>query len=363
MRFKFTPAPVVCALFALVALTAGDLAGGLAGDVGRARAQDGQDDRQVIDDFVTTRGITFESPGAKRPAPQTSQRPAQQSASRPAQPASQSAPRPAGKSGSTTTAKNTAGAPKKGGGSAAKNQTAAKGQGHGSGTGHGTGSGAGDAGSASVVNASASGSSKKPIGLGFTLFIKQGDNLVAADPSREFRQGDRLRIALETNTDGYLYIFHTESGRNPQMIFPNPAVDAGRNFVGAHARDFYPTDLSAWFEFDEVPATERLYFVVARQPLAGVPTGRDLIGACGGADADCLWKPTPAQWERIMAGAQGRRTLEGRNAQLARLQAPPPGSMTRGIKVKRDEPAPALVRVNDSADADLFVTTIDLIHK
>jgi hypothetical protein len=326
-----------------------------------AHAQEGQGDQKVIEDFVTTRGVTFETP-AKRPAPQTASRPS---------PQQQPAPRPPSKGGAAASAKTAGGTAQKGAGSATHGGPAKKGGAQEPATKkQPAGKGGHDSGGASdnaavrpiVSNASADNSPKKAIGLGVTLFVRQGENLIAADPSREFRQGDRLRIALETNTDGYLYIFHTENGRNPQMIFPNPAVDEGRNFVSAHARDFYPTDLSAWFEFDEVPATERLYFVVSRAPLAGVPTGRDLLNACGGAAADCLWKPTPQQWERIKAGAQGG-VVEGRNKQLAQLQSPPPAAMTRGIKVKKDEPAPALVRVNDSAAADLFVTTIDLIHK
>jgi hypothetical protein len=348
MRLKLSPTLVPLAFCAFALLTP-------------AGAQARQSDQKVIEDFVTTRGVTFETPAAKRPAQQTASRPPQQqqSASRPASKASAASPKQAGGAGQKQAGGATqSGGVKKGG----SQESASKKQPGGAGQQNAGGAGGNGAGPTAVTKASTDNSPKKAIGLGVTLFVKQGESLVAADPSREFRQGDRLRIALETNTDGYLYIFHTENGRNPQMIFPNPAVDEGRNFVGAHARDFYPTDLSAWFEFDEVPATERLYFVISRAPLAGVPTGRDLLNACGGAAADCLWKPAAQQWERIKASAQGS-VVEGRNEQLAQLQAPPPAAMTRGIKVKKEEPAPALVRVNDSAAADLFVTTIDLIHK
>ena len=330
MRFKLSP------VLALTLCTLAPLS---------AAAQDGQGGQKVVDDFVVTRGVIFEQP-RQRPAQSQSQ--PQSQPSRPAQQASQAPKRPAQKG-------SAGGAAKKGGAqeSASKKHPPGKGQ----------QGGAALSGQAAVVAASAGGPVRRPIGLGFTLFVKQGESLIAADPSRVFRQGDLLRIALETNTDGHLYIFHTENGRNPQMLFPNPGVDDGRNFVAAHSRDFYPTDLSAWFEFDEVPAVERLYFVVARAPLPGVPTGRDLVKACGGADADCLWKPTPAQWERIRVAAQDGRVVEGINSQLAELKLPPPANMTRGIKVKKEEPAPALVRVNSSDEADLFVTTIDLIHK
>jgi hypothetical protein len=46
------------------------------------------------------------------------------------------------------------------------------------------------------------------------------------------------------------------------------------------------------------------------------------------------------------------------------LQKPvQPVALQRGIKIKRDDPAPSVVRVNDSADADALVTVIKLVHK
>jgi hypothetical protein len=308
---------------------------------GTSRAQDAQDqedEQDVVEEFITTRGVSFAQPGAK-PTPPRNTSGARKGGS---------SPRPAAKKSRIPPTEETA----------KKRPPADKGA---TGESGGANDGASSAtGATAAVKASAQSGTMKPIGLGFTLFMRQGENLVVAEPSREFRAGDRLRIALETNTDGYLYIFHTENGQKPQMIFPNPQIDGGANSIAAHSRDFVPADLSAWFQFDDVPATERLYLVVARNPLAGVPTGADLVAFCGDQRDDCYWTPTPSHWERIRSGVG--RFVEGRNPQLAKL-TPPPGAMTRGIKVKKDEPAPAIVRVNDSADADVFITTIDLIHK
>jgi hypothetical protein len=33
--------------------------------------------------------------------------------------------------------------------------------------------------------------------------------LCGSIPTREFHNGDRIRISLEPNIDGYLYVFHT----------------------------------------------------------------------------------------------------------------------------------------------------------
>src|SRR3981189_2241074 len=46
------------------------------------------------------------------------------------------------------------------------------------------------------------------IGLGLTLFSRDSNGLaVRVDPNRIFHRGDRVRVLLETNSDGYLYIF------------------------------------------------------------------------------------------------------------------------------------------------------------
>ena len=48
------------------------------------------------------------------------------------------------------------------------------------------------------------------IGMGLTLFMRDSNGLaVRTDPDHVFHKGDRVRVLLETNTDGYLYIFNT----------------------------------------------------------------------------------------------------------------------------------------------------------
>ena len=364
MRFKISLTLAASALLAAVAINP-------------AGAQDGQDDQKLVDDFVSTRGVsivdpseakksssrrqTAQSSGGSRKSTGASKgtgRKNTQSSTEVASSKSKKKPTPA----TNTTNHNTHEAGTLATGPSAdanvSGGTASAGP---DGASSNNLSGGGSAPPAKFVKAST-----QAIGLGYTLFVKQGESLHAAGAGREFKAGDKIRVALETNTDGYLYIFYTENGLNPQMLFPNNRIDGGANVVAAHARDFVPADMNTWFEFDNVPATERLYIVISRNPLAGVPTGEALLDHCGGARREhCYWKPTPEQWKAITAGAPGGgRVRESQNTQLASLQVPIQSSaMTRGIKVKKEEPAPAIVRVNDSAAADVLVTTIDLVHK
>ncbi|HEY0003785.1 MAG TPA: DUF4384 domain-containing protein, partial [Pyrinomonadaceae bacterium] len=146
-----------------------------------------------------------------------------------------------------------------------------------------------------------------PIGIGYTLFMRNlNGEAVSVDPSHEFRTGDRVRIALETNTDGYLYVFYTENGNNPQMIFPDARLNRGENFIGAHVPTEIPSSLETderlqWFAFDQNPATERLYIVLTREPLPLVPTGEKLVAHCSAAQNRCPWRPVPELWTQVQA--------------------------------------------------------------
>lgn len=202
------------------------------------------------------------------------------------------------------------------------------------------------------------------IGLGYTIFRYKSDNeLVAIEPGKTFTAGDQLLVELETNADGYLYIFNAEDDSNPNMLYPNITLNRGRNDISAHTRDRFPADDQAEFVIDEKPATERLYIIFSRNPLQDVPTGEKLDKLCDRNRDDCDWRPTPALWEKIKSLASATKVVEGRNRELARVEISiRSDSLTRGIKVKPRAPIPAVIRMSDSPRADVLLTTIDLIH-
>jgi hypothetical protein len=300
-----------------------------------ARAQEPrQDDQQVIDDFVNTRGLVFEERPVRRPAPKPSGK-------------------GGGGQGKTAQGKPRPKAGKAGGGqgdSAAAAKPKAK-----QGAGGDAAAGEGDA---ATLKASVAG---RPIALGYTLYKMEGARLVPT-AAREFTSSDRIRIFLETNTDGYVYVFNTTDEAEPTMIYPHVTVGRGANGIEAHRRDFIPTTTS--FEFDAKPGVERVYVVVTRAPLDGVPSGEQLVRRCGGVRADCYWQPTAAEWSGLkQTFERGGRVREGRLPQLAGLQAVEPATLTRGLRVQQEEPPPAVVRVSESPAAPLLVTTIDLVHR
>jgi hypothetical protein len=73
------------------------------------------------------------------------------------------------------------------------------------------------------------------IGLGVTLFMRDSNGLaVRVDPNHVFQKGDRVRVLLETNTDGYLYIFNTTDDGPATMIYPHADLDEAGNYLQAH---------------------------------------------------------------------------------------------------------------------------------
>jgi hypothetical protein len=91
--------------------------------------------------------------------------------------------------------------------------------------------------STTTVEANAGVESYSPsnIGIGYTLYMRDPEgNAIRVDPTREFRAGDRIRLSIESNTDGYLYIFHTENNGEPQMLYPDTRLEQGDNRIEAH---------------------------------------------------------------------------------------------------------------------------------
>ncbi len=207
------------------------------------------------------------------------------------------------------------------------------------------------------------------IGLGLTLFTRDSNGLaVRVDPTHTFHKGDRVRVLLETNGDGYLYIFNTTDGGQPVMLYPSPELDEAGNYIQAHVPFEIPSSLAAqerlrWFVFDEHGGNERLYFVFSREPLAGVPLEDDLITYCRDAKPPCPWQPAAAVWSQIRMKMD--QPLQIDKAQ--RYDKPQTDTehqaTTRGIGLAKDDPQPSLIMMAASSNTSMLVTTLDLIHE
>jgi hypothetical protein len=203
------------------------------------------------------------------------------------------------------------------------------------------------------------------IGLGYTLYMRdENGNAMRVDPSREFRAGDRIRLSLETNTDGYLYIFHTENNGEPQMLYPDVRLEKGDNRIEAHVPYEIPWNepgVENWFKFDANPANERLYIVVTRQPLPGIPTDTALVSYCD--QNRCPWRPPVGVWAQVKMNVQAKVGVVKSNSYGQKQSQTEQVAVTRGIGLDQTAPEPSVIRLNVSANAPVLVTAVDLIHK
>jgi Domain of unknown function (DUF4384) len=206
------------------------------------------------------------------------------------------------------------------------------------------------------------------MGLGLTLFMRDSNGLaLRADPDHVFRKGDRVRVLLETNADGYLYIFNTTNEGPAVMIYPDADLDEGGNYLQAHVPFEIPSSLESeerlrWFAFDDVAGTERIFFVFTREPLNGIPTEDELISFCRNSKESCPIRPGTEVWAVIQKEMQeplktDRVERYGKAETAVEQQA-----KTRGLGLAKDDPQPSLVMMASSPRPTL-VATLDLIHK
>lgn len=206
------------------------------------------------------------------------------------------------------------------------------------------------------------------IGLGVTLFMRDSNGLaVRVDPEHVFHKGDRVRILLETNSDGYLYIFNTTDDGPATLIYPDVSLDDAGNYLQAHVPFEIPSSLSAeerlrWFAFDETAGTEHVFFVFTREPLGGIPLEDDLIAYCREAKERCPIKPNGEVWAVVQKEMQEPLQTD-KSKQYGRAQTSGEQEATaRGFGLAKDDPPPSLVMMASSTRSTL-VATLDLIHK
>ena len=206
------------------------------------------------------------------------------------------------------------------------------------------------------------------LGIGLTLFMRDSNGMaVRVDPDRVFSKGDRVRVLLETNTDGYLYIFNTTDDGPATMIYPHAELDEAGNYLQAHVPFEIPTSLATeeklrWFAFDENAGTEHLFLVFTREPLGGIPIDDELIALCRDSKESCPVKPNAEVWASVQKELQQPLKTDKKQQNGQAETASEKQATTRGLGLAKDDPQPSMVMMASSARPTL-VATLDLIHK
>jgi hypothetical protein len=131
-----------------------------------------------------------------------------------------------------------------------------------------------------------------PLGLRYAVLKRDASGkFQETNPDTTFRSGDRIRIQVDSNTSGYLYVVMQGSSGNWSVLFPSPEVSSGSNLVHKGQSLQIPPGDRGQFVFDEQAGAEKLFLVLTRQPEADLDK---LIYSMGGGAA-----PFPRDSNRV----------------------------------------------------------------
>src|SRR5205807_4553334 len=207
------------------------------------------------------------------------------------------------------------------------------------------------------ANSNSAASRTESIGLGYTVFMREvNGRAVRVDPTREFNNGDRIRISLEPNIDGYLYVFHTEGDGAPEMIFPDSRLEVDDNWIAAHVPIDVPSTVETderlrWFQFYGNPATEHLFVVVTREPLSEVPIEDALVCFCAANKDKCPWHPTVDVWTRLQQSAKAEVKIVTSDTAGQTQTEKEQTATTRGLGLDQTAPQPSVIRMSAATTA------------
>lgn len=211
---------------------------------------------------------------------------------------------------------------------------------------------------------------KVTLGLGYTLYLKgTNEEAIRVNPTQEFHSGDAVRLVVEPNIEGYLYVFHTENDGQPTMIFPDARLKRGDNKVQAHVPYEVPASDDPepslrWFVFDQKSATEHLFLVLSRNPLKNVPTSEELVSYCEKNQGACPLKPSENVWREIKTKSNVTARVSKVSSDQGQTQSSEEKqSIKEAIALGKTTSAPTVIYMHRSGEIDQLVTPITLIHK
>ena len=118
-----------------------------------------------------------------------------------------------------------------------------------------------------VAFVNASTASLAPLGLKYKLLRSSaGEPFEEVDPDATFRNGDKLRLMVESNADAYLYIVSKGTSGSWEVLFPRADIDGGNNRVHKMRENLMPGGKAGQFSFYGPPGEEKLFLVLSRQP-------------------------------------------------------------------------------------------------
>jgi hypothetical protein len=108
------------------------------------------------------------------------------------------------------------------------------------------------------------------LGLKYRVWKMQDEKPVDADTNGPWTPGDTIRLGIEVNDGGYLYLVHRQPTGRWRRLFPTPDIDRGSHFVRGGVIYSIPPEEGLPLLFQSGP--ERVLVVLAREPLRDLET-------------------------------------------------------------------------------------------
>jgi hypothetical protein len=111
-----------------------------------------------------------------------------------------------------------------------------------------------------------SGVSPTPTGLPgtkITIELLRNGKLSFVKPTYKFKSGDKIRLRLKTNFEGFVSVLNIGSSGKINLLFPVQGVD---NYVTPTADYQIPRD-NGWIVFDNQPGTETISVIMSTEEL------------------------------------------------------------------------------------------------
>ena len=123
-------------------------------------------------------------------------------------------------------------------------------------------------GSPGTAIAMPAGDSKNTLHLGFRYTVQLVNQTTgkaeAVDPDREFKKGECVRMEVESNQSGYLYVLSKQSSGGWMPLFPSAEMPDESNVADPGQKVRAPKDYC--FEIGDPAGTETLFVVLSRSP-------------------------------------------------------------------------------------------------
>jgi uncharacterized protein DUF4384 len=99
------------------------------------------------------------------------------------------------------------------------------------------------------------------------------------DSTRSFENDDQVKLAVRANQNGYLYIINQPEGKDGAVIFPDPRIRNGLNYVLKNTEYVIPSYCpgmkdpnDCWFKLVPPAGRETMVVIFSRDKFKGLPS-------------------------------------------------------------------------------------------